>query len=64
VEVCETLGLNPLVGDIVFQKYETKQDTRTNFITTRDGLLCIAAQHPDYVGAPCAVEVREDDNFF
>ncbi|MCM3790349.1 recombinase RecT [Domibacillus indicus] len=63
VEVCETFGLNPLLGDIVFQKYETKQGTRTNFITTRDGLLRIAAQHPDYVGAPCAAEVREGDEF-
>lgn len=63
VEVCETFGLNPLLGDIVFQKYETKQGARTNFITTRDGLLRIAAQHPDYIGAPCAAEVREGDEF-
>jgi phage recombination protein Bet len=63
VEVCETFGLNPLLGDIVFQKYETKQESRTNFITTRDGLLRIAAQHPDYIGAPCAAEVREGDEF-
>ncbi|WP_050179615.1 RecT family recombinase [Domibacillus robiginosus] len=63
VEVCETFGLNPLLGDIVFQKYETKQGARTNFITTCDGLLRIAAQHPDYIGAPCAAEVREGDEF-
>lgn len=63
VEVCETFGLNPLLGDIVFQKYETRQGARTNFITTRDGLLRIAAQHPDYVGASCAAEVREGDEF-
>lgn len=63
VEVCEAFGLNPLLGDIVFQKYEPKQGARTNFITTRDGLLRIAAQHPDYVGAPCAAEVREGDEF-
>ena len=24
IEVCETFGLNPLLGDIVFQRYETK----------------------------------------
>ncbi|MEM1505618.1 recombinase RecT [Domibacillus sp. 8LH] len=47
----------------MFQKYETKQGARTNFLTTRDGLLRIAAQHPDYVGAPCAAEVREGDEF-
>lgn len=63
VEVCETFGLNPLLGDIVFQKYETRQGPRVNFITTRDGLLRVAAQSPDYVGAPVANVVREGDDF-
>lgn len=63
VEVCEIFGLNPLVGDIVFQKYETRQGPRTNFITTRDGLLRVAARQPDYIGAPVANVVREGDRF-
>ncbi|MEM1504662.1 hypothetical protein RG959_14720 [Domibacillus sp. 8LH] len=61
VEVCETFELNPILDDIVFQKYETRQGARTNFITIGDGLLRIAAQDPNYVGAPCAAEVREGD---
>lgn len=63
IEVCETFGLNPLLNDIVFQRYETRQGPRTNFITTRDGLLRVASQQPDYVGAPNANVVREGDEF-
>lgn len=63
IEVCETFGLNPLLGDIVFQRYETRQGPRTNFITTRDGLLRIASQQKDYVGAPVSNVVREGDEF-
>lgn len=63
VEFCETLGLNPFTGDIVFQRYETKQGPRISFITTRDGLLRIASNSPDYVGAPIANVVREGDQF-
>ncbi|WP_046176226.1 recombinase RecT [Domibacillus indicus] len=63
MEVCETFGLNPLLGDVLFQKYETREGTRTDFITTHDGLLRTAAQHPDYIGPPCAAEVRERDEF-
>lgn len=63
IEVCETFGLNPLLDDIVFQKYETRQGPRTNFITKRDGLLRVASLQPDYVGAPVANVVREGDDF-
>ncbi|PRX38630.1 phage recombination protein Bet [Planifilum fimeticola] len=63
IEVCEMFGLNPLLNDIVFQRYETRQGPRTNFITTRDGLIRIASMHPDYVGAPVSNVVREGDEF-
>jgi phage recombination protein Bet len=63
IEVCESFGLNPLLGDIIFQKYETKLGPRVNFITTRDGLLRVASNNPDYVGPPIANVVREGDDF-
>ncbi len=63
IEVCETFGLNPLLGDIVFQKYETRQGPKVNFITTRDGMLRVAMNTPDYVGAPIGATVREGDTF-
>lgn len=63
IEVCETFGLNPLLGDIVFQKFETRQGPKVNFITTRDGLLRVAMNSPDYVGAPIGATVREGDVF-
>lgn len=59
IEVCETFGLNPLVNDIVFQKY----GNRVNFITTRDGLLRVASRQEGYVGAPIANVVKEGDEF-
>ncbi|MFD1362776.1 RecT family recombinase [Lentibacillus salinarum] len=63
VEICETFGLNPLLGDIVFQRYNTKNGPKTNFITTRDGLLRVASHQPDFVGAPNAGVVKEGDEF-
>ncbi|WP_067729854.1 RecT family recombinase [Oceanobacillus damuensis] len=63
VEVCETFGLNPLLGDIVFQRYETKRGAKTQFITTRDGLLRVATSQPGYVGPPNANVVKEGDEF-
>lgn len=63
IEVCETFGLNPLLSEIVFQRYETRNGARTNFITTRDGLLRVASQQPDYVGPPIANVVKEGDEF-
>ncbi|QNK89820.1 recombinase RecT [Sporosarcina sp. resist] len=63
IEVCETFGLNPLLGDIVFQRYETKNGPNTSFITTRDGLLRVATRQEGYVGPPNANVVREGDTF-
>lgn len=63
VEYCEQLGLNPLLGDVVFQKYETKYGPRTTFVTTRDGLLRIAVRDENYVGPPISNVVREGDHF-
>lgn len=63
ISYCETLGLNPLLGDIVFQKFETKQGPRTTFVTTRDGLMRVAARDENYVGPPISNVVREGDQF-
>src|SRR5690625_1363910 len=63
IEVCETFGLNPLLNDIVFQRFNTKNGPKTQFITTRDGLLRVATVKPCYVGAPNANIVREGDDF-
>ncbi|HBI04304.1 MAG TPA: hypothetical protein DDY49_09785, partial [Paenibacillaceae bacterium] len=63
MEYCETFGLNPILGDIVFQKYETKSGPRINFIVTRDVLLRKASENPDYMGPPIANVVREGDEF-
>lgn len=59
IEICETFGLNPLLNDIVFQKF----NKRVNFITTRDGLLRVATRQKGYVGAPVANVVKEGDEF-
>lgn len=63
IETSEKFGLDPLLGDIVFQKYNTKNGPKTQFITTRDGLLRVATHQPDYRGAPNANVVREGDIF-
>lgn len=63
IQVCEKFGLNPLLGDIVFQRYETRNGARTQFITTRDGLLRVATTQPGYVGPPNANVVKEGDYF-
>lgn len=63
ISYCETLGLNPLLGDIIFQKFETKQGPRTTFVTTRDGLMRVAARDENYVGPPISNVVREGDHF-
>lgn len=63
VEVCEQFGLNPLLGDIVFQRFESKYGARTTFITTRDGLLRVASTQPGYVGPPNCNVVKEGDDF-
>ncbi|WP_394237425.1 RecT family recombinase [Niallia oryzisoli] len=63
VSYCETLGLNPLLGDVIFQKFETKQGPRTTFVTTRDGLMRVAVRDENYVGPPISNVVREGDHF-
>lgn len=63
IEVCEQFGLNPLLGDIVYQRFETRNGARSNFITTRDGLLRVATSQPGYVGPPNANVVKEGDDF-
>ncbi|WP_171046230.1 RecT family recombinase [Lentibacillus cibarius] len=63
IEMCENFGLNPLLGDVVFQRYETKRGAKTQFITTRDGLLRVATRQPGYVGPPNANVVKEGDDF-
>lgn len=63
VEYCEELGLNPLVGDVVFQRFETNYGPKTTFVTTRDGLLRLAARDENYVGPPISNVVREGDHF-
>lgn len=63
VDYCETLGLNPLIGDIVFQRYKSGGQLRARFVETRDGLLKMATRHPDFVGPPISNVVREGDEF-
>lgn len=63
VTYCETLGLNPLLGDVVFQKFETKNGPKTTFVATRDGLVRIAVRDENYVGPPISNVVREGDHF-
>lgn len=63
VEYCETLGLNPLLGDVIFQKFESKYGPRTTFVTTRDGLMRVAVRDDNYVGPPISNVVREGDHF-
>ena len=63
VEYCEQRGLNPILGDVAFQRFETKYGPRTSFLVTRDGLLRMAVKDPNYVGPPIANVVREGDLF-
>lgn len=57
------MGLNPLLGDVVFQKFETKYGPKTSFVTTRDGLLRVTVRDENYVGPPISNVVREGDQF-
>ncbi|MEQ2529165.1 RecT family recombinase [Bacillaceae bacterium CLA-AA-H227] len=62
VEVCEQYGLNPLLGDIVFNRYETANGPVVNFIVTRDAYLKAAMRDKDFVKCVSAV-IREGDHF-
>lgn len=63
VDYCETLGLNPLLGDVVFQKFETKYGPKVSFVSTRDGLMRVAVRDENYVGPPISNVVRDGDHF-
>ena len=39
MDICAKYGLDPILGEIVFQKYETKRGPVTNFVVSRDGYL-------------------------
>jgi phage recombination protein Bet len=62
MEVCEQYGLNPLLGDIVFNRYETKSGPVVNFIVSRDGYLKAAMRDKDFVKCVSAV-IKEGDDF-
>lgn len=62
VNVCEEYGLNPLQGDIVFQRYETKYGPKVSYIVTRDGLLKHAHKQSNFISLNTGV-VRENDHF-
>ncbi|WP_193065037.1 RecT family recombinase [Oceanobacillus oncorhynchi] len=63
ISYCEQFGLNPLLNDIVFNRFESKNGPVAQFIATRDGLLRLATQQSDYVGPPNAAVVKEGDEF-
>lgn len=62
MEVCEQYGLNPLLNDIVFNRYETKSGPVVNFIVSRDGYLKAAMRDKDFVKCVSAV-IKEGDDF-
>ncbi|WP_019156935.1 RecT family recombinase [Robertmurraya massiliosenegalensis] len=62
MEVCEQYGLNPLLNDIVFNRYETKSGPVVNFIVTRDAYLKVAMRDQNYVKVIGNV-VKEGDHF-
>lgn len=63
ISYCEQFGMNPLLNDIVFNRFESKNGPVAQFIATRDGLLRLATQQSDYVGPPNAAVVKEGDEF-
>lgn len=62
VMVCEEYGLNPLAGDISFQRYETDYGPRVSYIIARDGYLKHLYRQSDFVSINSGV-VREGDHF-
>lgn len=63
ISYCEQFGMSPLLNDIVFNRFETKNGPVVQFIATRDGLLRLATQQSNYVGPPNAAVVKEGDEF-
>lgn len=62
VMVCEEYGLNPLTGDIVFQRYVTKTGPKVSYTVTRDGYLKHVYRQNDFVSINAGV-VRQGDHF-
>jgi phage recombination protein Bet len=62
LEVCEEYGLNPLLGDITFQKYETKWGPRVSYLISRDARLKHAMRQEDFINCLSGV-VKEGDHF-
>lgn len=61
-EVCENFGLNPLEGDIIFQKFETKYGPRVSYIVSRDGRYKNALRDPNFLNLSSFV-VHKGDHF-
>ncbi|MFS0783485.1 recombinase RecT [Bacillus sp. 1P06AnD] len=62
IEVCEEYGLNPLLGDITFQRFETKYGPRVSYLISRDAYLKYAMRQDDFQTILSGV-VREGDHF-
>lgn len=62
IAVCEEYGLNPLLGDITFQKFETKYGPRVSYLISRDARLKHAMRQDDFVNILSGV-VKEGDHF-
>lgn len=63
LHLCKTYQLDPFRKEIWFIKYgEKKGNNEPTIMTSRDGYLKIAQQHPDYLGI-MSQEVRENDYF-
>lgn len=62
IKVCEEYGLNPLLGDITFQKFETKWGPRVSYLISRDARLKHAMRQDDYENMLSGV-VKEGDHF-
>ncbi|OAH57084.1 hypothetical protein AWH48_19340 [Domibacillus aminovorans] len=62
VELCESYGLNPFEGDILFQKCETQYGPRVQYTVTRDGHLKFAMKDPNFINILSCV-VRKNDVF-
>lgn len=60
--VCEEYGLNPLLGDITFQKFETKYGPRVNYLISRDAYLKYGMRQDDFINMLSSV-VKEGDQF-
>lgn len=62
VEVCEEYGLNPLLGDITFQRYEGKYGPKVSYLISRDAYLKFAMRQEDFKNILSGV-VKEGDEF-